>query len=135
MTTSTTPRLPAILRPAQIDPIDRGAGVKTTRLVTPAIGATSFINGITTFAPGMVVPFHSHNCEESVTLLEGSAVLDIDGEEFQVGPLDSTWIPPNVPHRFRNLSATEPFSILWTYARVDATRTLTENGVTSLILD
>ena len=83
----------------------------------------------------MVVPFHSHNCEESVTLLEGNAILDIDGQEFQVGTLDTTWVPPNMPHRFRNLSASEPFKILWTYARPDATRNLTETGETALILE
>jgi quercetin dioxygenase-like cupin family protein len=45
-------------------------------------------------------------------------------------PLDTTWIPPNLPHRFRNLSETQPMKILWIYASVNATRTLTESGET-----
>lgn len=119
-----------VLRPSEIKSHDRGGGAKTTPLVSPAIGAQGFINGITEFAPGAAIPFHSHNCEESVVLLEGEAMLDIGGGEYPVKPFETTWIPPNVPHRFRNLSATQPMKILWIYARTDATRTLTETGET-----
>lgn len=63
-------------------------------------------------------------------LLEGNAILDIDGEEHVLKAMDTTWIPPNLPHRFRNLSETEPMKILWIYASVQATRTLTETGET-----
>ncbi len=123
----------AVLRPSRMASHDRGGGAVTTPLVGPSIGARAFINGITSFAPGTAIPFHSHNCEESVLLLEGDAVLDIDGEEIVLAPLDTTWIPPDVPHRFRNTSATRPMKILWTYARVDATRTLTESGATNFV--
>ena len=44
--------------------------------------------------------------------------------------MDTTFIPPNVPHRFRNKSDTEPMKILWIYASVNATRTLVETGET-----
>ena len=136
MTTPTIPTTPAqarVLRPASMPCYQRGGGASTIPLVSTALGARGFINGITQFAPGAVIPFHSHNCEESVLLLEGDAVLDIDGNEFQLLPHDTTWIPPNVPHRFRNLSATQPMKIFWTYARVDATRTLVDTGATSLV--
>ena len=120
----------AILRPDQLKSHDRGNGARTTPLVTTALGARSFINGITEFGGGVAIPFHSHNCEESVMLLEGDAYLDIDGEEHVLKAFDTTWIPPNVPHRFRNISATQPMKILWIYASVDATRTLMESGET-----
>jgi len=129
MSTSHSHR-PVVLRPDQIPSHDRGGGARTTPLVMPGCGATSFINGITEFAPGAQIAFHSHNCEESVMLLEGHAILDIDGEEHELKPLDTTWIPPNLPHRFRNLSETQPMKILWIYASVNATRTLTESGET-----
>ena len=66
-------------------------------------------------------------------LLEGDAMLDIDGQEIRLQPLDTTWIPPNVSHRFRNLSMTQPMKIFWIYARVDATRTITETGQTNFV--
>lgn len=124
----------AVLRPSEIKSHDRGGGAATIPLVGPSVGATAFINGITTFAPGTRIPFHSHNCEESVMLLEGEAMLDIEGQEsVPLQALDTTWLPPNLSHRFRNLSDTQPMKILWIYARLDATRTLTETGATNFV--
>ncbi len=123
----------AVLRPDQIKSHDRGGGARTTPLVLPSLGASTFINGITEFAGGTAIPFHSHNCEESVMLLEGHAFLDINGEVHELKPFDTTFLPPNVSHRFRNQSATEPMKIFWTYASVHATRTITESGQTSPI--
>jgi quercetin dioxygenase-like cupin family protein len=135
MTNDPSEHRTAILRPSELASHDRGGGARTTPLVTPAIGAQAFINGITSFAPGAEIPFHSHNCEESVMLLLGEAVLEIDGEpEIRLRPLDTTWIPPNVSHRFRNLSASEPMKIFWIYARVDATRTITKTGQTNFVV-
>jgi quercetin dioxygenase-like cupin family protein len=120
-----------VLRPSEIKSHDRGGGARTTPLVSPAIGAQGFINGITEFGPGTRIPFHSHNCEESVLLLEGDAMLDIEGQEpVRLQPLDTTWLPANLSHRFRNLSDTQPMKILWIYASPQATRTLTETGET-----
>ncbi|MFY9510234.1 MAG: cupin domain-containing protein [Rubrivivax sp.] len=131
MTTTATPAAAhAVLRPDQIKSHDRGGGARTTPLVLPSVGATGFINGITEFAPGTKIPFHSHNCEESVVLLSGEAYMDIAGEVHALKPLDTTFIPPNVPHRFRNKSDTEPMKILWIYASVNATRTLVDSGET-----
>jgi len=123
----------AILRPDEIPRSDRGGGAFTTPLVSRRIGATGFINGITEFGPGGAVDFHSHNCEESVVLLEGEAILDIDGQSHRLHAFDTTWIPPNVMHRFRNGSAEKPMRILWIYASPDATRTLAKTGETRLV--
>jgi len=133
MNAATTPPsspAPAVLRPGELKSYDRGGGASTVPLVTAGIGARAFINGITEFGPGAKIAFHSHNCEESVMLLEGDAMLDIDGGEHRLQPLDTTWIPPGLSHRFRNLSADRPMKILWIYASLDATRTLTETGET-----
>jgi quercetin dioxygenase-like cupin family protein len=124
---------PVILRPSQLPRSERGGGAFTTPLVSAHIGARGFVNGITEFGPGASVPFHSHNCEESVVLLEGEAILEADGQEHRLGPLDTTWIAPNVVHRFRNASSTTPMKILWTYASLEATRTLASTGETRLI--
>ncbi|MDB5744819.1 MAG: cupin [Polaromonas sp.] len=128
---STTTNRPVVLRPMELKSHDRGGGARTTPLVSPSIGALAFINGITEFAPGVAIPFHSHNCEESVMLLEGHAMLDMEGEEaVALNPQDTTWIPANLSHRFRNLSDSEPMKIFWTYASPQATRTLTATGET-----
>ena len=67
-------------------------------------------------------------------LLEGHAMLDMEGQETTaLNPQDTTWIPANLSHRFRNLSDTKPMKIFWTYASLQATRTLTETGETRAV--
>lgn len=126
-----TPSQAALLKPEALPTYERGGGARTTPLVNREVGTRSFITGYTSFEGGAVIPFHSHDCQESVVLMEGDAVLDIDGLEYRLKPHDATFIPPNVPHRFRNLSATQPMKILWIYENAAATRTLTETGVTA----
>jgi quercetin dioxygenase-like cupin family protein len=121
---------PQIFHPDQMKTYERGGGARTTPLASASKGATAFINGITEFGPGAAIPFHYHNCEESVMLLQGDAMFDINGEEFRLKALDTTWIPAGVPHRFRNMSQTEGMKILWIYGSIDANRTLVETGET-----
>ncbi|TCR80191.1 cupin domain-containing protein [Rhizobium sp. BK376] len=124
---------PAILRPAEIKPHERGGGARTIPMVTRGVGSTSLLNGITEFEPQAAIGLHTHNCEESVMVLEGSAIAEIDGIEYPMGPGDTTWVPANLPHRFINASSTERMRIFWTYASVDATRTLVATGDTRTI--
>lgn len=126
---------PVVLRPSEIPPRQRGGGARTIPLVTRRTGSTSFINGITIFEPGAAIPLHKHNCEESVMLLEGRAVAEVGGVEYPISAGDVTFIPANIPHRFRNISDTQGMRILWTYASVDANRTIIETGDTRSIDD
>ncbi|MFA6116827.1 MAG: cupin domain-containing protein [Sphingomonas sp.] len=122
-----------ILHPADLPVKDRGGGIRTIPLVTYGVGSRSMLNGITTLDPGAAVPLHTHNCEESVVVLSGHARAFIDGVETDLEARDTTWIPAEVPHFFRNISDSEPMSILWTYASIDATRTIVATGVTTRI--
>jgi putative monooxygenase len=64
-----------------------------------------------------------HDGEESVLLLEGEAVAEIDEVEHPVAHHDVTFVPAGIPHRLRNLSADKGVTILWTRSSIDATRT------------
>jgi putative monooxygenase len=122
-----------ILDPDALPAKNRGGGIRTVPLVTSRIGSTGLLNGVTTLDPGAAVPLHYHNCEESVLVLSGSARVHIDGVETDVKPGFTTWIPTGVPHFFRNTSSAEPMSIFWTYASIDANRTIVATGVTTRI--
>lgn len=124
---------PAILRPRELKTNDRGGGARTTPLVTRGCGSTSMINGITAFDPGASIGLHKHNCEESVMVLDGHAIAEIDGVRHHLKADDTTWIPANVPHRFINASDEEPMRIFWTYASIEATRTMIATGETRTI--
>jgi len=117
-----------VFSPRSGDWVTRGEGIRTLALVTRAIGGRSFLNGITEIAGGKEIPFHSHNCEESVVVLEGIGTMDVDGEISDLLPFDATWIPSGVPHRFVNRQSM-PLRILWMYGSADATRTFLSNGL------
>ncbi len=112
---------------------DRGGGIVTTPLATEARGARAMLTGITAIAPGSAVPLHTHNCEESVVVLSGQGLAHIDGADHPVAPRDTSWIPAGVPHCFRNEAGDEPLVIFWTYASIDATRTIVATGVATRI--
>ncbi len=109
----------------------RGDGVETTLLIgrerCPGARLTS---GLTRFPAGKKVPFHSHNCDEQVTVIAGTALVEIDGEEsVAVGPRDTTYIPAGKSHRFVN-TGDGVLEILWIYTADHVTRTFTATGET-----
>ena len=86
----------------QIAPFSRGDGVETRLMVGKRNAATTPVTtGTTAFPPGSAAPLHSHNCDEQVTILEGQAEALVGGEVMSLGPMDSTFVPANVPHYFR----------------------------------
>ena len=110
--------------------VDRGGGARTIPLVKPSFGARQLLNGITIIAPGAAIPEHYHNCEESVIVLDGAATAVIAGIEHKLAAGDTSWIPAGVAHFFRNASAKDALRIHWTYASIEATRTLVATGET-----
>ena len=126
-------RTAAILRPAEITARQRGDGARTLPMVSQQVGAKHFLNGITMFGPGAAIPEHFHNCDESVLVLRGSAMAHIDGKTYPVSPGDTSFIPAGIPHYFHNASNTEELHIFWTYASIDADRTIVATGITTRI--
>jgi quercetin dioxygenase-like cupin family protein len=119
-----------VLRPSERPLADRGGGAKTIPMVTQACGSQELLNGFTLFEPGARIALHYHNCEESVLVVEGTAIAQIGDKEHRLETGDVTWVPAEVPHFFRNASTSLPMKIFWTYASVEATRTLVETSET-----
>lgn len=117
-----------VLHPQTLPSKNRGGGCRTVPLVTYARGATTLLNGTTLFDPGASIAHHRHNVVESVIVVQGEAIVDIDGRRTRLTTLDTTVVPAGVDHHFENASDTEPMRIFWTYASVDATRTIAETG-------
>jgi quercetin dioxygenase-like cupin family protein len=108
----------------------RGGGIVTRPLIvrqnTPD---AKFTTGMTRFPPGEGAPMHTHNCDEQVTVLEGTGIYEVDGVVTELKQHDTTYIPAGRPHRFHN-TGDKAMAILWIYAASEVTRTFTETGET-----
>ena len=70
-----------VIKVEQVGRLGRGGGVVTVPLITrPSAGEENLItSGISTYPVGTGAPYHSHNCDEHVTLLEGEAEVKVAG--------------------------------------------------------
>jgi quercetin dioxygenase-like cupin family protein len=119
-----------VIRSEQIQPIDRGTGIRTL----PHVGRwnsneCNVTTGVTEFPPGKGIPLHSHNVEETVLVVAGSARVEIGEESYELSAGDSTWVPGGVPHRFEN-AGQDSMRIFWVYGGRSVSRTIAATGET-----
>jgi mannose-6-phosphate isomerase-like protein (cupin superfamily) len=119
-----------IVKVERVKTLNRGGGILTVPLITPMSAVNPvFTTGISTYPKGKGAPLHAHNCDEQVTLLEGQGEVEIDGVVTPLTKHDTTYIPGNLWHAFRN-TGDEPMKILWIYASNRVTRTFAGTGET-----
>jgi len=117
------------MRIAEQATIESGNGIKSIALAGERTQAQNIANGITEFPPGAAIELHTHNTEEAVTLLEGEAECEVDGQRHRLKPFDTTYVPAGVAHRFINVGSGQ-MKILWVYGSTYVTRTLVATGQT-----
>ena len=118
-----------ILRIKDLPVHARGDGVETTLIAGKDVCGSRITTGLTSFPPGKEVPVHKHNCDEQVTLIEGEAVVEIEGERSEVNVMDTIYIKAGTWHRFLNVGD-DRMTTSWVYDTDEVTRTFQETGKT-----
>jgi 2-keto-3-deoxy-L-rhamnonate aldolase RhmA/quercetin dioxygenase-like cupin family protein len=101
-------------------------GVVFEALVGAHNGAKNLTTGVVRFAPGVKLAYHTHPTTESIVLLEGSALVDVEGRRYRLSPLDNVVIPPGVPHGVENLAAERETLLHVTFPTATPSRELLE---------
>ncbi len=82
--------------------IEVAAGVVLNALVGGFNTARGLTTGIVSLQPEALLPYHTHPCGESITVLDGEVEVSVEGRCYRLGPLDNITIPRWLPHQARN---------------------------------
>ena len=80
---------------------DDAKGVKLYKAIGEKDGASNFVMRVFEIKPGGQTPFHSHEWEHEVFILEGKGVLVTDSESHTFKPGDAVFIKPYENHQFK----------------------------------
>jgi quercetin dioxygenase-like cupin family protein len=87
-----------------VEAISYGEGVSKRVVIGEKEGAPNFVMRVFDVAPGKTSPYHTHDWEHEVLLLDGKAVIvDHDGLETPAKAMDTVFIPPNEKHCLKNV--------------------------------
>ncbi|MER3423151.1 MAG: hypothetical protein C4293_07905 [Nitrospiraceae bacterium] len=75
-------------------------GVQVREMITDRDGAPNFSLRVFDVQPGTSTPFHRHEWEHEVFILEGTGKIRSEGKETAFKPGDSVYIAPNELHCF-----------------------------------
>lgn len=82
-------------------------GIRHMTVAGPAQGLRAMEVWHQTMAPGAATPWHRHDCEEVVVVLQGSGCCEFDGQRVSFGPQSTLIVPANVVHQITNTGDTE----------------------------
>jgi quercetin dioxygenase-like cupin family protein len=97
-------RLESITKFGEGTKIDVQPGVVFECLVGTPNQAKNLTTGVVRFSPGVKLAYHTHPTTESITLLEGNVIVDVEGRRYRLNRFDNVAIPPGVPHGVENMS-------------------------------
>jgi len=119
-----------IRRFSKSDLYEASEGAFFIDLFAKRFGSKGICGGYGSFNPGSSLPCHIHRYDESITIINGSAVCLVKGERYELANLDTAFIPEGRPHRFLNQSG-DKMAMLWVYAGDEPDRIEVDPGYCS----
>ncbi len=110
-----------------------GDGIVIQILTGDDSGSDSLRVGTATFRPGSGLPCHTHEFDESITILSGTATIFVDGKQRLMGARDTAFVPEGTPHRFANEDPSEPMVMLWVYAAASIERNIVDMALCEVV--
>lgn len=100
--TAPSPRLFYRHEEAPLTEVHAGslAGLRHRTVIDSRTGARGLALWQEEHLPGFKVPLHLHDCEEIITVLEGSILASIGDRSFSLASGESILIPAGEPHGF-----------------------------------
>lgn len=90
-------------------------GTEVRDLFAGRLGSRGVCGGHGLFQPGAGLPCHTHEYDESITIVEGQAICQVAGQEYELSGCDTACIPAGRPHRFVNRDE-KTMTMIWVYA-------------------
>lgn len=116
-----------VMRFADLTPYELAPGTRFYDLFAGRFGAVGICGGYGEFDAGAGLPCHTHNYDESITIIEGSAHCFVAGRRYALSGCDTALVPRGNPHRFVN-AAPGVMAMIWVYAGSEPERTLVDVG-------
>ena len=82
-------------------------GIRHMTLAGPSDGLRALEVWHQRVAPGAATPWHRHDCEEVVVVLQGTGCCEFEGRRVSFGPQSTLIVPANVVHQITNTGDTE----------------------------
>lgn len=102
------------------------AGVSMDTMVGGHNNARNLTTGFVTFEPSRSLAYHTHTFGETITLMAGQLLVEVQGRRYTLSPLDNVTIPAGLAHSALNLSSTEPAVVHVALASHAPSRTLVD---------
>lgn len=102
--------------------IDVAPGIDFDCLVGEHNHARNLTTGMVTVAGGARLACHRQAYGESITVLQGTVIAEIEGRRYRLGSLDNVTIPCGLAHAVMNASSRDPALLHVAMASVDLQR-------------
>ncbi len=124
----------SLRRFADAAPSEVAISVEARDLFAKRFGSRGICGGYGLFQPGSSLFCHTHDYDESITIVTGEAVCQVAGKQYIMSAGDNACVPNGHPHRFLNL-ADGPMEMMWVYAGDEPDRIVVDHVLCQPIVE